>query len=143
MNLVELKKAINSLSYSGRRELLETLACSSRRGTIASELEEQHFSRSIYCPHCGGVENIQKFGKSNFKQRYRCRDCGKTFTATSQSVLSGSQKSVSVWEQYIECMLDGLSIRKSAEKCGISARTAFTWRHKILGTLSEKGENAL
>ena len=29
----------------------------------------------------------------------------------------------------------GLSIRKSAAKCGISNATAFYWRHKILGAL--------
>lgn len=140
MNLVELKKAINSLSYADKRELLEALERSAQSHSISNELEEQRFAKGIYCPHCGCVENIQKFGKSNSKQRYRCKDCGKTFSATSESLLSGTQKSLSTWERYIECMLDGLSIRKSAEECGISARTAFTWRHKILDALSKKAE---
>jgi len=37
-------------------------------------------------------------------------------------------------------MLDGLSIRKSAEECGISLQTSFVWRHKILDALSKKVE---
>ena len=140
MNLVELKKAINSLSYADKRELLEALERSAQSHSISNEIEEQRFSKGIYCPHCGCVENIQKFGKSNFKQRYRCKDCGKTFSATSESVLSGTHKSLSIWEKYIECMLDGLSIRKSAEECGISLQTSFVWRHKILDALSKKVE---
>jgi hypothetical protein len=32
-------------------------------------------------------------------------------------------------------MMMGLSLRKSASKCGISNATAFYWRHKILGAL--------
>ena len=140
MNLVELKKAINSLSYADRKELLEALERSAQNHSISNELEEQRFSKGIYCPHCGCVENIQKFGKSNSKQRYRCKDCGRTFSATSESVLSGTHKSLSTWERYIECMLDGLSIRKSAEECGISLQTSFVWRHKILDALSKKVE---
>ena len=140
MNLVELKKAIKSLSYSDRKELLEALEHSAQSPALGAELEEQRFSKGIYCPHCGCTENIQKFGKSNGKQRYRCKNCGKTFSATSESVLSGTWKALSVWEMYIECMLDGLSIRKSAKVCKISPRTAFTWRHKILDALSRKLE---
>ena len=140
MNLVELKKAINSLSYADKRELLEALERSAQSHSISNELEEQRFSKGIYCPHCGCVENVQKFGKSNSKQRYRCKDCGRTFSATSESVLSGTHKSLSIWEKYIECMLDGLSIRKSAEECGISLQTSFVWRHKILDALSKNVE---
>ena len=139
MNLVELKKAINFLSYTDKRELLEALERSAQNHSISNELEEQRFSKGIYCPHCGCVENAQKFGKSNSKQRYRCKDCGRTFSATSESILSGTHKSLSTWERYIECMLDGLSIRKSAEECGISLQTSFVWRHKILDALSKRG----
>ena len=94
MNLVELKSAINSLSYADKRELPEALERSAQSHSIFNELEEQRFSKGIYCPHCGCVENIQKFGKFNSKQRC-CKDCGKTFVATSESVLSGTHKSLS------------------------------------------------
>ena len=42
---------------------------------------------------------------------------------------------MSVWEKYIRCMIDGFSVRKSAEICGIHRNTAFIWRHKILDAL--------
>ena len=142
MSLVELKQTITSLSYSDNRELLEALERSTQSHSIHSEIKEQRFSKGIYCPHCGCVENVQKFGKSNSKQRYRCKDFRRTFSATSESVLAGTHKSISIWELYIECMLDRLSLRKNAEECSISVRIAFTWRHKILDALSKKMKKA-
>ncbi len=138
--MAEFRKMFKTLSYSERRELIEFMEHCNQNSSLANELEEQRFAKGLYCPHCGCVENIQKYGLQNDKQKYRCKDCGKYFTATSESVLSGSHKPLSVWKQYIECMLDGLSIRKSAEECGISVKTAFTWRHKILDALSQKAE---
>ncbi|WP_308774933.1 IS1595 family transposase [uncultured Bilophila sp.] len=142
MNLVELRKAINSLSYADKRELLEALERSAQNHPTETkkELEESKFSKGIYCPHCGCVENVQKYGKQNGVQRYRCKDCGEFFTALSFSVFSKTRKPLATWEKYIECMLDGLSIRKSAEECGISFQTSFVWRHKTLGALSRKME---
>lgn len=140
-NLIDLKKAIKSLSPSEKRELLEALEHDSQSSMV--EVEEQRFSEGIYCPHCGSVEQFQKFGFRNGVQRYRCKDCGRIFTATSDSILSGTHKELSVWEQYIQCLLDGLSIRKTAEICGISVRTSFTWRHKILDALSSRSEREI
>lgn len=142
MNLVELRKAIEALSYSDRRELLEALEHSyqSHSVEVKEELEESKFSKGVYCPHCGCVENVQKYGKKNGIQRYRCKDCGKFFTALSFSVFNKTHKSLATWEKYVECMLDGLSIRKSAQVCDISLRTSFIWRHKILDALTQKIE---
>lgn len=142
MNLVELKKVINALSYSDRMELLEVLERSYQNHAVEAkeELEESKFSNGVYCPYCGCVENVQKYGKQNGIQRYRCKDCKKYFTALSFSVFNKTHKSLDVWEKYVECMLDGLSIRKSAEVCKISLQTSFVWRHKILDVLTQKME---
>lgn len=142
MNIVELKKAIKNLSYFDRKELLSALEHSSQQpSALSNDLEEARFSKGIYCPHCGCTENIAKYGKTaKGAQRYLCRNCGKTFSSTSDSVLQGTHKSLVVWEQYIECMLDGLSLKKTSEKCGICQRTAFNWRHKILDAISMKKE---
>lgn len=68
-------------------------------------------------------------------QRYVCRDCGKSFVVATNSIVSGTRKELSVWENYIDCMMNGLSIRKTADICGIHRNTAFIWRHKILDAL--------
>lgn len=110
--------------------------------TILSQLKSDEYTREsrssgeCICRKCGGKDCLSKYGKDrNGKQRYRCKQCGATFTDTSFSVISHSHCSISTWEKYIECMLQGLSLHKCAQTCQISVQTAFLWRHKILSVL--------
>jgi len=41
-------------------------------------------------------------------------------------------------KKYIEAMLLGMSVRRSAKYAGISKNTAFAWRHKLLSSLTCK-----
>ena len=94
------------------------------------------------CRRCGEDGGVAKFGKDkNGKQRYRCKHCGSTFTATSYSTISHTHCDLSKWEQYIEYLLAGLSLEKCSRLCGISVRTAFLWRHKILSVLQNDQAN--
>lgn len=107
----------------------------------ASDLEEyvtsERFSDGKVCPVCGCM-HISRFGHTkDGKQRYICKDCGKTFTITTNSIASGTRKPLSTWERFVDCMINGLSVRKTASVCGIHRNTAFIWRHKILDTLQE------
>ena len=98
-------------------------------------LTEQRFSGGRICPLCGGI-HVQRNGhRKSGAQKSICRDCGKTFSITKDTVFSGTRKGLSVWRAYMGCMAEGLSIDKSAERCDLSHRTAFTWRHKILDAI--------
>ena len=95
------------------------------------------------CRKCG-ADQIVKFGKDkNGKQRYRCKCCGATFTETSYSAISRTRLSEDVWETYIHLLLKGASLEECAFQCGISVRTAFIWRHKILNTLQSDQDNRM
>lgn len=88
------------------------------------------------CRKCGVEGTVAKFGKDkNGKQRYRCKCCGATFTMTSYTTISHTHCDLSKWEKYVEYLLAGLSLEKCSRLCGISVRTAFLWRHKILSIL--------
>ena len=89
-----------------------------------------------FCPHCGSVHVIKK-GHKNGKQRYFCKDCGKCFNETVGTVAYKSKYNYEVWERYVECMLFGYTLRRTAEIVGIHYKTAFYWRHKVMGSLSE------
>ncbi len=97
------------------------------------------------CRKCGEEGGVAKFGKDGAgKQRYRCKHCGATFTATSYTAISYTHCDLSKWEKYIECLLGGLSLEKCSQLCGISVRTAFLWRHKILSILqNDQNDRAL
>ena len=94
------------------------------------------------CRKCREKDGIAKFGRDGAgRQRYRCKCCGATFTATSFSTISHTRCDLSKWVKYVECLLLGLSLEKCATQCNISVRTAFLWRHKILSILQSDQTN--
>ena len=132
MNLSKLKEILISLSDTEKNELINYLSFSN------INLIEKRFKNGLYCPRCGCVENIVKYGFKNDHQRFKCKNCGRIFNEITNSVFMCSKKSFDIWEKYIECMINEFTIRKSAKICNISITTAFVWRHKILDVLSKR-----
>ncbi len=91
----------------------------------------------LSCPHCQS-ESIYGHGKYRGGKRYKCNTCGKTFSDLTGTSVSHIHKKEE-WNKYLSCMSEGLSLRASAEKVGISFRTSFLWRHKILGAFQDIG----
>lgn len=83
------------------------------------------FKREIKCCARCKFTHFVKNGKKDGKQRYICMDCNKTFTNTNDTILFKTQKDLEIWQQYIYCMIERYSLRKSAEICGIALSTAF------------------
>ncbi len=132
MNLSKLKKLLSNLSNTEKNELINYLSSSN------INLIEKRFKNGLYCPRCGCVENIVKYGFKNGHQRFKCKNCHRVFNEVTNSVFMCSKKSFDIWEKYIECMINEFPIRKSAKICNISITTAFVWRHKILDVLSKR-----
>lgn len=71
------------------------------------------------------------------RQRYRCKDCRKNFTDITSTPLYRTHKP-DKWLDFIKCMLEGYSLRKSAELIGdVHFVTLFYWRHKVLSALKQ------
>lgn len=87
------------------------------------------------CPNCNSSEYI-KYGSYKGIQRYKCKDCWKTFSMSSNSLWSYSKHSPSKWIKFIELMLEKKSLRFCAANLEINLATAFYWRHKILHGLT-------
>jgi len=63
MDMLDFKKVIKELCNSERRELLEMLERSAQSHELTKEIEEARFSaKGIYCPRCGSVDGVVKFG---------------------------------------------------------------------------------
>lgn len=92
------------------------------------------------CPHCSSEKVIIHGKTKNGNIRYKCKECSKTFTLDVNNIFYKSHQQNIIWKTYVKSMLGGDSIRESAQKCGISLRTSFIWRHKILDALSDKKE---
>ena len=93
------------------------------------------------CPHCQSSRMV-KHGIEFNAQRFRCKDCGKTFTATTGTPLHRLRDKSKLLEN-AACMADGLSVRKTAARIDISVQKAFRWRHKFLALLNGQKPTAL
>lgn len=94
--------------------------------------DEIYKNRKIECcPICGENRYI-KYGMYKQIQRYKCKECGKTFSKTTNSLWSYSKKDLNKWIEFIELMMKRKSLRFCAHKLNINLATAFYWRHKIL-----------
>lgn len=91
---------------------------------------EQRVVDSPECPHCHS-SLINRHGKVNDMQRYRCKNCLKTFVATTGTPLARLRYKEQ-WVNYMKCMLDSKVLRVSAKECGINLKTSFRWRHRFL-----------
>ena len=91
---------------------------------------------SSFCPHCQN-KHIIKYGKDNKgNQRYLCKECLKTFSSITGSLLSYTKKQPYQWFEYIQSLFNGDTLARSAAIVGISEQTSLVWRHKILSILA-------
>jgi transposase-like protein len=98
--------------------------------------KETYFNRNIEkCPSCNAKKYI-KYGSYKGIQRYKCKECGKTFSNVTNSLWSYSKSDPIKWIKFIEYVFERKSLRFCAEKLEISLVTAFYWRHKVLHGLT-------
>lgn len=126
---------IEQLKKLSKEELAEIISQVNKK-----QLTAKRFENGVVCPICG-KKHIQKFGNSSGIQRYRCKDCGKTFTEYTKTVFFSTKKDYDTWFKYIDLMMTGLSLAKIAPKCGISVLTSFRWRHKVLNAIKNQLQN--
>lgn len=108
---------------------------------VAEEVRDSRFSSGLACVHCGS-KMVKRNGKYRSRQRYLCKDCGKSFNDMTATPLAGTRYP-DKWLKFIECMLNGLTLPKIAKLLGIHVSTAFYWRHKVLYALRSLGHDTL
>jgi transposase-like protein/IS1 family transposase len=135
-----LLKYIDKLPHTQKEQIYQWVKryvdpVSSAGGRLINEMRETRFKNGFECPHCAS-EHVVRFGKNNGRQRYRCKSCRKTFSDTTNTFLYRTRKG-NEWITFVECMLKGYSLRKSAEIVGVTWVTLFYWRHKLLNALKQ------
>jgi transposase-like protein len=108
---------------------------------MLKDIRETRFSGGLACLHCGSV-SVKKNGKYRARQRYLCKDCGKTFNDMTNTPLSGTRYPHK-WMKYFELMIEGYTLPKIADILDIHISTAFYWRHKILNAVRSLGNQTL
>lgn len=91
---------------------------------------------SSCCPHCqADAANLAPWGWSRGLRRYRCKLCLRTSSVLTNTPLARLRKAA-CWEDYAQALIDGLTVRQAAIRCGVCKNTAFLWRHRFLKTMA-------
>jgi len=124
-NILQEIHSLNTLQF---RQLKEHIISIESQEEVAHQVESSR--ETVHCPHCQD-KRVQRWGRRNGLQRYRCKECHKTFNCLTGTPL-GRLRKKEYWLDYADCISSGLSVRKSALKCQIHRNTAFRWRHRFL-----------
>ena len=92
MTYNEILSAAQSLSGTERQSLEEALSSGNQCEATVPESSRllALLEKQGCCPHCGG-NRYYRFGKDHGTQRFKCKDCGRTFT---ESPAHGSRNSI-------------------------------------------------
>jgi transposase-like protein len=104
---------------------------------LPTVLAKTETSPLLPCPHCGST-SVWHFGKKHDKARYRCKKCGKTYVSTTNTTQYHSHSDSETWETLAKDTVNGISLKETAKTLGISTKTAFRMRHKLLMTLESQ-----
>ena len=94
------------------------------------------------CPYCAS-NDFKKDGSRNFKQRYRCKNCGKTFYATTGTVFAATKKNERKWRDFVIQMTNESTLLASHEYSGVSRNTSLLWRRKLFACFVELNEDTI
>ena len=91
---------------------------------------------TVVCPVCGSIKII-KNGTKNGRQRYKCKDCARTFGDTIGTVAFRSKLSIAKRIELIKLTLQGESCRTIAKELGINKQTVLHNRHRICSVIHQ------
>ncbi len=91
---------------------------------------EGRFASAATCPHCE-TERVIRHGHANGLQRYRCRECGRTFNALTGTPLSRLHQRAK-WLDQAAALQNGLTLHQVAAALDLHVSTAHRWRHRFL-----------
>jgi transposase-like protein len=137
MKSAEFKKltmTVSELDHHQRKRLMDTLSKQSDE-TQVIEVIESSFDSKKSCPHCHSVK-LYRFGVVSGLQRYRCRDCQKTFNALTKTPLA-RLRNKRQWLTYLEAMAQSRTVHQSAADTKVHRNTSFRWRHRFLKWISQ------
>lgn len=126
-----LQQFLPQLTHDEKIELLGAL-----KAAIAEELAGKGPANPQVCPRCSCPTFTKKGYSHDGTQRWLCGGCGHTFSHKTMGLLSRSKLDAQTWMAYAECMIDKLTLRESAYRCGVSLYTSWFMRMRICEVMS-------
>lgn len=116
-----------------RSEVKDALDDIIRRDMFGSDDDSE-----LSCPYCPSL-CFRRYGfNTSGKQRYRCCECGRCFVERkSGSIISNTKLPFETWSRFTECFVNDLSCKKTAEKIGVTPKTAWFMRIRAMEALKK------
>lgn len=89
------------------------------------------------CVHCKSHKIICYGHSKKGRQRYLCKNCGKTFTIVTKSFFKNTRISYDQWLKLMECEMIGSSLKETSYQTRLSVTSCFYLRHKLYKALEE------
>lgn len=117
---------VSAMTSKQRQVLLHALQGQTTADAVLATVQ----SASLHCPHCESVRIVHN-GQASGLQRYKCRDCAKTFNGLTGTPLARLRHKAK-WLTQADVMNQGLSVHQAAQVLEVAPSTAFRWRHRFL-----------
>lgn len=101
-----------------------------------TNIKYQNKNKQLNCPACKD-KYIIKNGTKNNMQYYKCKNCGKFFSISTNTLTSGINLSYNQLINFMLCLLRYNTLSETASIIGISERSAYNIRIKIISVLNK------
>lgn len=106
---------------------------------INEKLTNQEYQKNVLqikCPNCG-LSIFKKNGHKNGTQRYLCKNCNKSFSITTNTILNHTR--IKYWQlkEFLKCVLDLKPISEISEQVKISKTQVYYLEIKLFRALEE------
>ena len=127
MSAKGLEAIVRAMRDDERERMLELLL-----EAMAGELPPEGDDARDACPRCGCTHVVRRGRDADGGQRWLCRGCGRTFRASTGRTLATTRLPTATWHLYARLMAGGATPGSCAAACGVSLRTSFSMRHRLL-----------
>ena len=100
-----------------------------------TNLKYQVKNKEITCPVCHN-KSIVKNGFKNGTQRYKCKNCNKFFSISSQSITNHLLLSYEQLCTFLTCLINYNTVEETSKIVGISKTESYYLRIKVLSILN-------
>lgn len=88
------------------------------------------------CPYRGSNMITLNGHSGSGKPKYRCRDCGRSFGPRTKTTFLSSKMPKPFWIRFMLYFVHDETISAISDYLGISRKTAYLWRRKVMECLS-------
>ena len=138
MDIISQFKTLSKEHQKGVLDTLQSITDTNNYKDILAIRGDSLDAKASECPHCDSP-SYHKSGKDKGSRRYKCNDCGRTFTEYTGTWISGIHRKELIPE-FLRTMERSLSLKKTSKELTISEVTAFNWRHKVLSAIQQEEE---